>query len=595
MRVVVLVVWLGLVVSGTSGVLFNWFRINHVLGESSQDGGDYPLEERPPVVSESRADSPRSSVAFELAGPADDGFLAEGKQLELSPLNECHNQVITQLQSSCHEMSEEDVSKLGVALLNCQSFVEGRRVYSCSNEMTLFECTREMDPTTWNAYHILSNRARSLCFALRQQQFRVQTEFLVNSLATSAIDQVKSLQAIEEGHEKLSEATSSTLQQMLSGQEKLSSHQDMLVKKQKEFQTSMGVNMQELTEQQSLVASGHQIVAKMTDDIKAKIDGVSSQLVHQDLQIHQGHETILQDLLKVNQQSEDSHHKLELQLELMESYQGQTDIFYRDMLSKLQRVNNTIDFLLTTMDGMHHEMSGRLEWLAELMGGAGDRLAAVQTCITHLGFFLLAAFLAVFLQAPALQRGLLLLVIPTNALVKIQIGTSMDFFLLSLFILMGSVCCMLVKWIRRRFWTFNKMLNCAIRSPSGDAALPRLHSTSAKRLKNPEYFGGLLSSKEVSDRMDGSWESPIWVAADNSFQGKESSIVEHSSLWQRKVPLESSSKFGKPSMSSTLLGPQEHCTAVTRVGLRCKNRSMAGEEFCNIHCSRRSFFQPISK
>uniref|UniRef100_UPI00358EB70A protein brambleberry-like isoform X3 n=1 Tax=Myxine glutinosa TaxID=7769 RepID=UPI00358EB70A len=565
MRVVVLVVWLGLVVSGTSGVLFNWFRINHVLGESSQDGGDYPLEERPPVVSESRADSPRSSVAFELAGPADDGFLAEGKQLELSPLNECHNQVITQLQSSCHEMSEEDVSKLGVALLNCQSFVEGRRVYSCSNEMTLFECTREMDPTTWNAYHILSNRARSLCFALRQQQFRVQTEFLVNSLATSAIDQVKSLQAIEEGHEKLSEATSSTLQQMLSGQEKLSSHQDMLVKKQKEFQTSMGVNMQELTEQQSLVASGHQIVAKMTDDIKAKIDGVSSQLVHQDLQIHQGHETILQDLLKVNQQSEDSHHKLELQLELMESYQGQTDIFYRDMLSKLQRVNNTIDFLLTTMDGMHHEMSGRLEWLAELMGGAGDRLAAVQTCITHLGFFLLAAFLAVFLQAPALQRGLLLLVIPTNALVKIQIGTSMDFFLLSLFILMGSVCgytsifykcickiislflqivqclycnlsfgsfdgylltlarvgCMLVKWIRRRFWTFNKMLNCAIRSPSGDAALPRLHSTSAKRLKNPEYFGGLLSSKEVSDRMDGSWESPIWVAADNSFQGKE--------------------------------------------------------------------------
>uniref|UniRef100_A0A8C4N6Q0 Uncharacterized protein n=1 Tax=Eptatretus burgeri TaxID=7764 RepID=A0A8C4N6Q0_EPTBU len=285
--------------------------------------------------------------------------------------------VITQLQSSCQEMSEEDVSKLGVALLNCQSFVEGRRQYYCSNQMTLFECTREMDPTTWNAYHILSNRAHSLCFTLRQQQFRVQTEVLVNSLATSARDQVKTLQ---EGHERLSEATGFTLQQMLSGQERFTSQQSMLVKKQQEFQTSIGVNMQELTEQQSLAASSHQILAKMTDNIKDKIGERGGSVYTVRLQTNH-------PLLSCS----------------------------RPFGALLTRVMLLFNF-------------------------AGDRSAAVHTCITHLGFFLLAGFLAVFLQAPALQRGLLLLVIPTNALVKIQIGTSMDFSLLSLFILMPSVC-----------------------------------------------------------------------------------------------------------------------------------------------------------
>lgn len=43
-----------------------------------------------------------------------------------------------------------------------------------------------MDSNTWNSYHIISNRARSICYATRQQQFRMKTEFTVNQLAHQA-------------------------------------------------------------------------------------------------------------------------------------------------------------------------------------------------------------------------------------------------------------------------------------------------------------------------------------------------------------------------------------------------------------------------
>lgn len=53
-----------------------------------------------------------------------------------------------------------------------------------------------MDSDTWNAYHIISNRARSVCYATRQQLFRRRAEHTVNSListATSQLDAMKDL------------------------------------------------------------------------------------------------------------------------------------------------------------------------------------------------------------------------------------------------------------------------------------------------------------------------------------------------------------------------------------------------------------------
>ena len=44
-------------------------------------------------------------------------------------------QVISKLQRSCGEMSDEELGKFSVHLLNCQSDAERRTVYACSESM----------------------------------------------------------------------------------------------------------------------------------------------------------------------------------------------------------------------------------------------------------------------------------------------------------------------------------------------------------------------------------------------------------------------------------------------------------------------------
>lgn len=46
-------------------------------------------------------------------------------------------QLILHLKQDCNDLSEEELSKLGVNLLNCQSYLEGRPVYPCSSSMVL--------------------------------------------------------------------------------------------------------------------------------------------------------------------------------------------------------------------------------------------------------------------------------------------------------------------------------------------------------------------------------------------------------------------------------------------------------------------------
>lgn len=62
---------------------------------------------------------------------------------------------------------------------------------------TLKECTQSMDTDTWNAYHIISNRARSVCYATRQQLFRRRAELTVNSLISTATSQLETMKDLK--------------------------------------------------------------------------------------------------------------------------------------------------------------------------------------------------------------------------------------------------------------------------------------------------------------------------------------------------------------------------------------------------------------
>jgi len=68
-----------------------------------------------------------------------------------------------------------------------------------------------MDPNTWNAYHMMSNRARAVCLSSRRAQFQAQSEITVNKLLTTAQEQVAKMASLQEGQEELEAMTAQTM------------------------------------------------------------------------------------------------------------------------------------------------------------------------------------------------------------------------------------------------------------------------------------------------------------------------------------------------------------------------------------------------
>ena len=84
-------------------------------------------------------------------------------------------------------------------MISWKRFLSYREILMLTHSIfqNIAECTKEMDGTMWNAYQIVSNRARAICYATRQQQFRMKTEHTVNQLVHTTEEQLEAMRDIE--------------------------------------------------------------------------------------------------------------------------------------------------------------------------------------------------------------------------------------------------------------------------------------------------------------------------------------------------------------------------------------------------------------
>ncbi|MEQ2247267.1 hypothetical protein ILYODFUR_007600, partial [Ilyodon furcidens] len=218
--------------------------------------------------------------------------------------------VVARLRSSCESLSEENLAKLGVELFNCQAEIEGRRTFPCTEEMTIKECTADMDPDTWNAYHILSNRARSVCYATRQQLFRHRAELTVNSLISTATSQLDAMKDLKVGQLELKELTAASLDKLLEGHSALQYQQDKLHEGQEHMEGSLRENMERLGQEKALIASGQELVAQLIQGITKRMENVSEYLQVQSSEVQDNHKAIVDDLAGVRHQAQDIYQKI---------------------------------------------------------------------------------------------------------------------------------------------------------------------------------------------------------------------------------------------------------------------------------------------
>ncbi|KAL1484761.1 hypothetical protein MTO96_011013 [Rhipicephalus appendiculatus] len=393
-------------------------------------------------------------VPFEMK-TADEDFLKEGKKygLQMSTLDVCHHKVLLGLTSSCSQLNEEDLGKLSVRLLNCQSAVEGRPTFACTDEMTLRQCTKGMDQHTWNTYHLISNRARAVCYSTRQQQFYAKTEMTVNKLVWTTDQQVKAMSQLEQEQQKVSELTSQTLETMSSGQKALMQQQEKLKSSQQSVQNFVAANLKELMLEKALIAAGQRELAQMTSTIRKKLDAASTMMLSNEQQRQVNHRELLKDLKNVQDYAKFLQERLEQTTQEVLGRQETAAVRFEETLNNLGKINASIGYVQEVIDSMQKDIDSKFGWLVRLLHSTGGQLSAIYCCVLHCCYLLVAMFLAAFLQFPMPSRLFLLFIVPTNAVASIQESCSLDFgpltVLLAIF-LAGDLACHAIRGFCQR-------------------------------------------------------------------------------------------------------------------------------------------------
>ncbi|CAL8237999.1 unnamed protein product [Boreogadus saida] len=563
----------------------------------------------------------KDSIPFEMT-IADDKFLAEARQMELSPLGSCHYKVVAQLKSTCESLSEEQLAKLGVMLFNCQAQVEGRPTYPCSEEMSIKECTAEMDSDTWNAYHIVSNRVRSVCYGTRQLHFRRKAEMTVNALISTASSQLDAMNELKDGQVELKELTVASLDKLMQGHKALQVQQGVLWEGQGQLERSLDVNLEQLGKEKALIASGQQLVAQLIQGITHRMENVSEQLKGQGSEVQENHKAIIEDLAHVRDKAQDIYHKIDRSMVEFLRYQDTTAQYYTDLMRKLERMNGTLGFMLHYLDGMQNRIEGRLHMIQGYLGWAGLSLAAMCTCVLHAGYLLMGAILLTFLRSPFFSRVTLLFTVSLNAVAEVNQQPALDFTGLSLLILVLTLGHLLVNQLLLTCSKMRDKTSC-LSLPPGEIVEPvnqhvsfEYHSTPLRSEcdhlmeQDPlDFFihGDPCPSADGSPNQEPVYLEERFVSVKGTPTQSTPKVMRVSRLSMdviKVVPLRNlgnvfdsvndtrNSSFNPSLAGNSTLSRRQLCNGITKTGKACKRSATRGHEYCKVHEGGYTYVNP---
>ncbi|XP_014613458.1 PREDICTED: protein brambleberry-like [Polistes canadensis] len=388
--------------------------------------------------------TPLISIPYETM-TEDEKFLKEAAKLTniqvSSPLETCQHKVIMKIRTSCYDMNEEQLAKLSVNLLNCQSAVEGRKIFPCTEEMSLKQCTTDMDTDTWNAYHLMSNRARAVCYAARSTQFRALTELTVNKLMQTAHSQIKTLISLKESQDRLVDQTSEALSSLSDGNKALLLQQQNLKDAQTTAHKMVTNNLKNLNNEKALIRLGHAQIATMVEDVKKKLENATKELVKQSAVHGESHKEILHDLTSIRNRAHLIWEKIESSTTLILDRHQEAVDQYEQMMQKLAHINDTIQFISNITNNMRTEIEQtirQLDWIIGYIGNTGEQLQRVYRTVLHIVYLLIAMITAAFLNAPFWTRAAIMGIVPLNlySYLKHGLEACLDFISITVLILL---------------------------------------------------------------------------------------------------------------------------------------------------------------
>ncbi|XP_046397645.1 protein brambleberry-like isoform X2 [Ischnura elegans] len=334
-----------------------------------------------------------------------DRFLMEAQRIidiNLSEVDVCYHKVFMKIKSSCSTLTEDELGKLSVHLLNCKSSEEGKQQFLCSPKMELEECTKDMAAEMWNSYRVMLEKARALCFSVRQQLFKALTEMVVNKLMDSSQDQLRSMRILQEGQKMMME------------------QQGTLRQAQDAVSASLASHMRYLEKEKSLVKAGHGQIAQIVQGMHEKLDETNSQMDALLAERKTNHNKLLKNIRTLQEQVLVLLQNIDRSIQLVNEQSAEITVKYEAAIESLSQINATVHYLLHLIELTHNELEARMKWMSSLLGGTGDHMAVMCAFVLHFGYLILGMVSMAFVGAPPLSRLLLLFIVPVNLLLVIN-------------------------------------------------------------------------------------------------------------------------------------------------------------------------------
>ncbi|XP_035795721.1 protein brambleberry-like [Anopheles albimanus] len=528
-------------------------------------------------------------VPYELS-EGEEEFIREASKwigMTLSKLDLCHHRIVLKLKKSCHELNGEQMGKLAVMLLNCQSDSEGRPLFPCTEEMSLRQCTERMDSDTWNAYHLITNRAKAVCATVRHEQFRGLTELTVNKLMNTAHEQLRMMSELADSQQQLQSLTREAVEEMVGNNERIMHQQGDIMKLSEVHRAKVESNFRELVREKSLIRAGQQEVAVLLTDLRARIDGSMRQLEQQSKRSKLNHDSLLTDLERLQANAADIAAKIdETGLHFAEHHRV-AEQQYRYTLEQLQRINATVTNVLKSLGSVRDDFNRQLAWFAEKVGGGENALQKAYIILLHFSFLLVGMICLAFVGADKLLRVALVVAVPGN-----MVGGLLELFqpdILRLFIALG--CIALVDVIVRLAMKYSSPGTGS--SSRTTVNLERINPTMTSTRQTPHRSNAETRHNQEHDATDSENEEEDRYSRNTS---RLRSMTPSSML--RESLRRSISRFSGTDdarRSRTPVGTTERrsasqnrvqCTARTLRGDQCRSSAQTGSDYCRLHGPR---------
>lgn len=297
---------------------------------------------------------------------------------------------------------------------------------------------------------IVSNRARAICYAVRQQQFQLNAELTVNRLMESSQQQLQSLDTLYHGQEQIRSVAENTVAQMELGQKRLAENQVQLERVHSDIQIQVVGNLRELRREKELIAAKNRQLLGLTEDIRQKLDLTAAEIADQSAVHSSRHQELLGDLANLESRADDVSSKLDKSAAVADSFQRDIVGHHIHALDNLRRINETVSYLLTLATGIRDVIDSRFEWLLRTTGATDDRVLVLTVVVLHFVYFLAVFCIFAALRLSFLVRWFLLAVVCANAVAEIRLGKNLTMSELSMAVVVIGVGDLVSLVVRRR-------------------------------------------------------------------------------------------------------------------------------------------------